>query len=125
MSAAATMLSVIGIEVIYNHVILVLKGVSLTVREGGIVALLGASPGASTAAFIAIELLRTCFADKLTAETWLPKLQQIIPTYGIEPLFVGPDLGHIHGLNEYVSVKSLLDGRNFLYLLVKAYADQT
>jgi acetylornithine deacetylase/succinyl-diaminopimelate desuccinylase-like protein len=48
-----------------------------------------------------------------------------IPTYGIEPIFVGPDLGHIHGLNEYVSVKSLLDGRNFLYLLVKAYADQT
>jgi len=47
-----------------------------------------------------------------------------IPTYGIEPIFVGPDLGHIHGLNEYVSVKSLLDGRNFLYLLVKAYADQ-
>jgi len=47
-----------------------------------------------------------------------------IPTYGIEPIFIGPDLGHIHGLNEYVSVKSLLDGRNFLYLLVKDYADQ-
>jgi acetylornithine deacetylase/succinyl-diaminopimelate desuccinylase-like protein len=24
-----------------------------------------------------------------------------IPTYGIEPVFIGPDLGHIHGLNEY------------------------
>jgi len=48
-----------------------------------------------------------------------------IPTYGIEPIFAGPDLGHIHGLNEYINVKSLLDGRNFLYLLVKAYADQT
>jgi acetylornithine deacetylase/succinyl-diaminopimelate desuccinylase-like protein len=47
-----------------------------------------------------------------------------IPTYGIEPIFAGPDLGHIHGLNEYISVKSLLDGRNFLYLLVKAYAEQ-
>jgi acetylornithine deacetylase/succinyl-diaminopimelate desuccinylase-like protein len=47
-----------------------------------------------------------------------------IPTYGIEPIFVGPDLGHIHGLNEYVNVKSLLDGRSFLFLLVKAYADQ-
>jgi branched-chain amino acid transport system ATP-binding protein len=32
-----------GIEVIYNHVILVLKGVSLAVPEGGIVALLGAN----------------------------------------------------------------------------------
>jgi len=47
-----------------------------------------------------------------------------IPTYGIEPLFAGPDLGHIHGLNEYISVKSLLDGRNFLYRLIKVYADQ-
>ncbi len=47
-----------------------------------------------------------------------------IPTYGIEPLFAGPDLGHIHGLNEYVSVKSLLDCRDFLYRLIKIYSDQ-
>ena len=47
-----------------------------------------------------------------------------VPTYGIEPLFTGPDLGHIHGLNEYVGVKSLLDARDFLYQLVKIYADQ-
>ncbi len=47
-----------------------------------------------------------------------------IPTYGIEPIFVGPDLGHIHGLNEYLSVKSLLDSRDFLYRLIKIYADQ-
>src|SRR4029077_2328387 len=47
-----------------------------------------------------------------------------IPTYGIEPLFLGPDFGHIHGLNEYVSVKSLLECRDFLYRLVKIYADQ-
>jgi acetylornithine deacetylase/succinyl-diaminopimelate desuccinylase-like protein len=46
-----------------------------------------------------------------------------IPTYGFEPVFAGPDLGHIHGLNEYVSVKSLLDGREFLYRLIKIYAD--
>jgi acetylornithine deacetylase/succinyl-diaminopimelate desuccinylase-like protein len=47
-----------------------------------------------------------------------------IPTYGIEPLFMGPDLGHIHGLNEYVGVNSLLDARAFLYDLVKVYATQ-
>ena len=46
-----------------------------------------------------------------------------IPTYGIEPVFAGPDIGHVHGLNEYVGVQSLLDGRNFLYRLVKLYAD--
>ena len=47
-----------------------------------------------------------------------------IPTYGIDPVFTGPDLGHIHGLNEYVGVKSLLEARDFLYQLVKVYADQ-
>lgn len=47
-----------------------------------------------------------------------------IPTYGIEPVFAGPDLGHIHGLNEYVGVKPLLEGREFLYRLIKVYADQ-
>ena len=77
---------------------------------------------------------------KLAAEFWpgvpvLPILQPGatdgqflnaagIPTYGIEPIFAGPDLGNIHGLNEYVSVKSLLEGREFLYRLVKIYADQ-
>lgn len=47
-----------------------------------------------------------------------------IPTYGIGALFMGPDLGHIHGLNEYVNVKSLLDSREFLYKLVKIYSAQ-
>jgi branched-chain amino acid transport system ATP-binding protein len=40
---AAPILSVNNIEVIYDHVILVLKGVSLTVPKGGIVAILGAN----------------------------------------------------------------------------------
>ena len=43
MAAAKPILSVNNIEVIYDHVILVLKGVSLTVPKGGIVAILGAN----------------------------------------------------------------------------------
>jgi acetylornithine deacetylase/succinyl-diaminopimelate desuccinylase-like protein len=77
--------------------------------------------------------------QKLTAQFWpgvpvLPILQAGatdgeflnaigIPTYGIEPVFAGPDLGNIHGLNEYVGVQSLLEGRDFLYRLVKIYAE--
>ena len=48
------------------------------------VALLGASPGASTAAFIAIEVLHKCFDDRLTPDGWLGRLREIIPTYGID-----------------------------------------
>jgi len=52
--------------------------------DKSLVALLGASPGASTAAFIAMEVLHTCFAEYLTDEAWLPVLKRIIPTYGID-----------------------------------------
>jgi acetylornithine deacetylase/succinyl-diaminopimelate desuccinylase-like protein len=78
--------------------------------------------------------------EKLSAQFWpgvpvLPILQAGatdgeflnavgIPTYGIEPLFMGQDLGNIHGLNEYVSVKSLMDCRDFLYKLIRVYAEE-
>jgi malate dehydrogenase (quinone) len=52
--------------------------------DKSLVALLGASPGASTAAFIAMEVLQTCFADRLTPDGWLPALKRMIPTYGID-----------------------------------------
>ncbi|SEN83940.1 malate dehydrogenase (quinone) [Methylobacterium sp. UNC300MFChir4.1] len=52
--------------------------------DNSICALLGASPGASTAAFIAVEVLEKCFADRLTPDAWLPRLKAVIPTYGID-----------------------------------------
>ncbi|CAK7022879.1 malate dehydrogenase (quinone) [Kerstersia gyiorum] len=52
--------------------------------DKSLAALLGASPGASTAAFIALEVLQKCFADKLTDDGWLPRLKTIIPTYGVD-----------------------------------------
>jgi branched-chain amino acid transport system ATP-binding protein len=58
-TATEPLLAVNNIEVIYNHVILVLKGVSLTVPEGGIVALLGANgAGKSTTLKTVSNLLR-------------------------------------------------------------------
>ena len=50
-------------------------------EDGTIAGLLGASPGASTAAPIMVEVLEKCFPDKITA--WEPKLRQMIPAYGL------------------------------------------
>src|SRR6195256_4708145 len=55
--AAAAILVVNNIEVIYDHVILVLKGVSLGVPTGGIVALLGANGAGKTTTLKAISNL--------------------------------------------------------------------
>jgi branched-chain amino acid transport system ATP-binding protein len=56
-TATAALLRVNNIEVIYNHVILVLKGVSLEVPEGSIVALLGANGAGKTTTLKAISNL--------------------------------------------------------------------
>ncbi|GGH43251.1 malate dehydrogenase (quinone) [Microbacterium album] len=48
--------------------------------DGSIAGLLGASPGASTAASIMLNLIKTCFADRVAQ--WEPKLRELIPTYG-------------------------------------------
>ena len=56
-SSKAILLTVNNIEVIYDHVILVLKGVSLEVPEEGIVALLGANGAGKTTTLKAISNL--------------------------------------------------------------------
>ena len=57
MSASNILLNVNGIEVIYNHVILVLKGVSLQVPEGAVVALLGGNGAGKTTTLRAVSNL--------------------------------------------------------------------
>ena len=56
-STNGAVLSVNNIEVIYNRVILVLRGVSLKVPEGGIVALLGATGAGKTTTLKAVSSL--------------------------------------------------------------------
>jgi acetylornithine deacetylase/succinyl-diaminopimelate desuccinylase-like protein len=45
-----------------------------------------------------------------------------IPVYGVPGMFIGADINGAHGLNERMNVKSLYDGRDYLFDLVKAYA---
>jgi branched-chain amino acid transport system ATP-binding protein len=56
-TAEAPLLEINNIEVIYDHVILVLKGVSLAVPEGGVVALLGANGAGKSTTLKAISNL--------------------------------------------------------------------
>lgn len=51
-------------------------------KEGTIAALLGASPGASTAAPIMLHLMEKVFKDKVASPKWQAKLKTIIPSYG-------------------------------------------
>jgi acetylornithine deacetylase/succinyl-diaminopimelate desuccinylase-like protein len=46
-----------------------------------------------------------------------------VPTYGVSGLFEDAEGNYIHGLNERMRVKSLMEGRRFLYEVVKLYAD--
>ena len=51
-------------------------------QDGSIAGLLGASPGASTAAPIMLEVMQRVFKDKLASPEWQARLHQIIPSYG-------------------------------------------
>ncbi|MDG5786155.1 malate:quinone oxidoreductase [Evansella sp. AB-P1] len=61
----------------------------VSAADGSIAALLGASPGASTAVSVMLELLNMCFPEQM--ESWEPKIKEMIPSYG-ESLMENPEL---------------------------------
>jgi len=80
--AKTTLLEVNNIEVIYNHVILVLKGVSLKVEEGGITALLGGNGAGKTTTLKAISNLLQSERGEVTKGTITyrgEKVQDLLP----------------------------------------------
>jgi malate dehydrogenase (quinone) len=54
----------------------------VTKGDGSLAVLLGASPGASTAASIMVELLHKCYKEQVLTPEWQEKLKQMIPSYG-------------------------------------------
>ncbi|MET4562556.1 malate dehydrogenase (quinone) [Lysinibacillus parviboronicapiens] len=61
----------------------------VSAADGSIAALLGASPGASTAVPVMIEVINKCFPQQV--KEWEPKLKEMIPSYGIK-LVENPEL---------------------------------
>ncbi|MGE7780664.1 malate:quinone oxidoreductase [Peribacillus sp. NPDC097264] len=53
----------------------------ITGADGSIAALLGASPGASTAVHVMLQIIDKCFPEQ--KQEWEPKLKEMIPSYGI------------------------------------------
>ena len=54
----------------------------VSAKDGSVAALLGASPGASTAAPIMLTVLEKVFAQKVASPEWQAKIRQIVPSYG-------------------------------------------
>jgi malate dehydrogenase (quinone) len=61
----------------------------VSAQDGSVAALLGASPGASTAVFVMLEVIKKCFPEYLME--WEPKIKEMIPSYGVS-LMENPDL---------------------------------
>ena len=68
----------------------------VSAADGSIAALLGASPGASTAVHVMLKVIQKCFTEKMPE--WQPKLKEMIPSYGLS-LKENPQLLHdVHTL---------------------------
>ena len=86
----------------------------ITAADGSIAALLGASPGASTAVPVMLEVLKKCFPQRI--QEWEPKIKEMIPSYGVS-LMENPDLleeinsstNEVLGLTEKSSSEKILD----------------
>jgi len=63
----------------------------VSAQDGSIAALLGASPGASTAAPIMLSVLEKVFKDKVATPEWQAKIREIVPSYGVK-LNGNPDM---------------------------------
>lgn len=57
---------------------------AVVAADGSVAALLGASPGASTAAAIMFSILPKCFKDRSQSGTWQSKLKEMAPSLGVD-----------------------------------------
>jgi malate dehydrogenase (quinone) len=62
-------------------------------KDGSLAALLGASPGASTAVNAMINVIERCFPEKLKTESWQERMRELVPSYG-QSLVDDADLLH-------------------------------
>ncbi|MET3999572.1 malate dehydrogenase (quinone) [Marinobacterium sp. MBR-109] len=54
----------------------------ITSADGSLAALLGASPGASTAVSAMLSIVERCFAERMKEDSWKQKITELVPSYG-------------------------------------------
>lgn len=74
--------------------------------DGSLVALLGASPGASTAVQTMVKVLEKSFAGQMTEDNWIPRLQEMVPSYGGS---LDKDAALLHRVRKYTLTTLKLD----------------
>ncbi|AOZ94690.1 malate dehydrogenase (quinone) [Paenibacillus crassostreae] len=78
--------------------------------DGSIAALLGASPGASTAVHVMLEVLERCFPEHI--KEWEPKIKEMIPSYGLS-LLENPEL--LHEIQTLIAESLMLSAKELVY----------
>ena len=68
----------------------------ITSEDGSVAALLGASPGASTAVHVMLQVIQKCFPQEMKA--WESKLKEMIPSYGVKLMDHPQLLEEVHSL---------------------------
>jgi len=74
--------------------------------DGSLVALLGASPGASTAVQTMVKVLEKSFPEQMTDDKWVPRLQEMVPSYGGS---LDKDAELLHRVRKYTLTTLKLD----------------
>lgn len=78
----------------------------VTAEDGSLAALLGASPGASTAVSIMLELMEKCFPERIGE--WEPVIREMVPSYGVT---LADDRELIEEIQQYTTKTLNLVGR--------------
>ncbi len=58
----------------------------VSASDGSLAALMGASPGASTAVSIMLEILDKCWREQMASDSWQKRLREIFPSYEMDLL---------------------------------------
>ena len=66
----------------------------VTAPDGSLAALLGASPGASVAANIALQIIQTCFLDRLHTPDGHARMKAMVPTFDLDLTSPGTSLDY-------------------------------